>query len=385
MPPASTREHRVDFLRGLVLVFIFINHIPGNLVSQWTPARFGFSDSAEVFVLLAGFASAQAYFFPLYQKGAVREAFSKVFARVLTLYLWHLGTMCAAIALVLAFGFWANPGYMTDAVPPLFLNVKPFFEHLEKGIVGIFTLGHQFGYFNILPMYAALLVFLPLIMFLGARSLVLLAGTSVMVWLCVGFFRINFPNSLVPGGWFFNPLAWQLIFVFGFILGVRWRSRAERPPLPFALRLGLVGGALAYVLCSAYIILSKRYSLMFTVIPQMPPFWAFDKTYASIPRLMHLVSLGILVTLTPVWSWLGRLPSSHPLTILGRHALPVFGIGSVLNLFFSMLRLELGGGVLVDVGVVLAQLFLVWAVALFLEQKKKKNFPSALSPFLGKL
>ena len=62
------REHRVDFLRGIALATIFINHIPGNVLSHFTPVNFGFSDAAEIFVTLAGFAAAQAYF-PTYAKG----------------------------------------------------------------------------------------------------------------------------------------------------------------------------------------------------------------------------------------------------------------------------------------------------------------------------
>ena len=45
--PSSTRRSRddaVDFCRGLALLIIFINHIPSNEVSLYTPSRFGFSD-----------------------------------------------------------------------------------------------------------------------------------------------------------------------------------------------------------------------------------------------------------------------------------------------------------------------------------------------------
>ena len=44
----------VDFWRGMALVTIFINHIPGNYYSRFTHANFSFSDSADLFVFLAG-------------------------------------------------------------------------------------------------------------------------------------------------------------------------------------------------------------------------------------------------------------------------------------------------------------------------------------------
>ena len=65
---AQGRDHRIDWLRGIALVSIFINHMPGNRLENWTTRNFGFSDAAELFVLLAGMAAAFA-FFPRMLKG----------------------------------------------------------------------------------------------------------------------------------------------------------------------------------------------------------------------------------------------------------------------------------------------------------------------------
>src|SRR5258708_16724621 len=46
----------VDFWRGLALVFIFINHIPGTYYTRFTHADYSISDSADLFVFLAGWA-----------------------------------------------------------------------------------------------------------------------------------------------------------------------------------------------------------------------------------------------------------------------------------------------------------------------------------------
>jgi hypothetical protein len=46
----------IDFWRGLALVFIFINHIPGIYYSRLTHANYSLSDSADLFVFLAGWA-----------------------------------------------------------------------------------------------------------------------------------------------------------------------------------------------------------------------------------------------------------------------------------------------------------------------------------------
>ena len=52
--PPSGRVDAVDFWRGIVLVAILCDHIPGNLIEKATPRNFALSDSAEAFVFLSG-------------------------------------------------------------------------------------------------------------------------------------------------------------------------------------------------------------------------------------------------------------------------------------------------------------------------------------------
>jgi hypothetical protein len=48
------RANAIDFWRGFALVTIFLNHIPGLYYSQFTHANISISDSADLFVFLAG-------------------------------------------------------------------------------------------------------------------------------------------------------------------------------------------------------------------------------------------------------------------------------------------------------------------------------------------
>ncbi len=50
------RDTRLDVLRGLALITIFINHVPGQIFEYATTKNFGFSDAAEAFVLISGIA-----------------------------------------------------------------------------------------------------------------------------------------------------------------------------------------------------------------------------------------------------------------------------------------------------------------------------------------
>ena len=48
------QANAVDFWRGFALVSIFINHIPGIFYERLTHRNLSISDSAELFVFLAG-------------------------------------------------------------------------------------------------------------------------------------------------------------------------------------------------------------------------------------------------------------------------------------------------------------------------------------------
>ena len=62
MPASPTsRDLRLDFFRGVALIFIFIDHIPENILSYFTLEAFGFFDAAEVFIFISGFTAALVY------------------------------------------------------------------------------------------------------------------------------------------------------------------------------------------------------------------------------------------------------------------------------------------------------------------------------------
>jgi hypothetical protein len=50
--PGKRRDERLDFFRGLALVFIFLNHIPNNAVSWISSRNWGLSDATEIFVFV---------------------------------------------------------------------------------------------------------------------------------------------------------------------------------------------------------------------------------------------------------------------------------------------------------------------------------------------
>lgn len=358
----SRRDYRVDFLRGLALVSIFINHVPGNFYEKLTHKNFGFSDAAEVFVILAGFASAYAYF-ARFERGETWEATLKAWRRAGVLYVSHVVTTVAGVALFcLATLYFTHQGYLDDTI--VFMNTKPLMDDTVRGFIGLVTLGHQLGYFNILPMYMALLLMLPAIMILAKRSLWLLFAVSLTLWFMTGYFAFDVPNYPLPGGWFFNPLAWQFLFVVGFILG---QCQREAKPIPFS--------GLLYGLCALYLVLAWwwvpfDWLINFSGIQLPATIWSFDKGFVAWPRLLHVLALGYVVMMSPLGRLMHLIPATNFFTAMGRHSLPVFCVGSLLSMAGTIVRYEVGGSLTVDTLIIAAGLAVMAILARILDGRK---------------
>src|SRR5258708_39506878 len=79
------RDLRLDLFRGLSLLFIFIDHIPNNVLSYVTLHSIAFSDAAEVFIFISGYAAATVYGMVFQRHGGV-AATGQICRRIWRLY-----------------------------------------------------------------------------------------------------------------------------------------------------------------------------------------------------------------------------------------------------------------------------------------------------------
>jgi hypothetical protein len=357
LAPDAGRDLRIDWLRGLALASIFVNHMPGNRFENWTTRNFGFSDAAEVFVLLAGVAAAFA-FFNRFERGQQAAMSLKAARRSVTLYLAHVGSTVAAIALFLAAAVATSEhGYLE------LISVAPLIENPWIGLVGVVTGGSQLGFFNILPLYVMLLLALPGFLWLAVRDLRLLIAVSLAVYLAaqvLGLRMVGYPDEFA---WFFNPFAWQLLFVSGLALGIM-RLRGLSVPYHWA----------AYGLAVGYLVFSAVWmvaSLGGHLTAGWVPGWidTLHKSNLPPPRLLHVLALAYVLVHSRVWQHLTPVAKADPLfTRLGRHSLPVFVAGSLLSMVGYISLVYIGRSILwVDVLVTVLGLAGMWLVALAAE------------------
>ena len=280
---ATSRDHRIDFWRGVALVMIFFNHVPGTLWENFTSRNFGFSDAAELFVFLAGFAAAFAYGRP-FLAGNRLIASVKAFRRAGVLYLVQMMlTMLAVGLFAWAAMIYGDGGFFQR------INLESILLKPLDTMFGFAVLGHQLGYVNILPMYSVLLIMVPALLWLASKSLNLMLAASLILWVAAWTFRLDLPNYPNPGGWFFNPIAWQVIFAVGLYCGLRKAS--GRPSVPY--RPWLFWSALAYLIGSFVVTEYGLWSLIASQQSWLPGILvAFDKTYVTAPRLLHVLALA---------------------------------------------------------------------------------------------
>ncbi|HTN64120.1 MAG TPA: OpgC domain-containing protein, partial [Devosia sp.] len=248
-------------------------------------------------------------------------------------------------------------------------NIPKLFVEPLATLIGIPLLTHQLGYLNILPLYITLLLATPLLIWVGLRWPVLLLGASVALWAMAGQFRLNLPNYPNAGGWFFNPLSWQILFVTGLLCGMAMKQGKRffpRTQLLFGLTLGWVLLVLLWI--KLPLIGSAGMAGLSALSQAGLPFYLtwFDKTFVALPRLLHALALFYVVASIGSIRGFAQTAWAAPLRLLGRQGLPVFAFGTVLSMALQAIKVPLPQDVLIDtmlLGTGLAlQLGLAWAL-----------------------
>src|SRR5262249_4831506 len=272
------RVDAIDFWRGFALLTIFIDHLPDNAFQNFTIRNFGLSDAAELFVFLSGASVALAYGTRFF-KGETWAGVRAVFRRAFTLYWVQALTSLVIIALfAAAAGWWDNDDLVEDPDRDLVVSSP------VQGIVAMLAMTHQLGNVNILPMYIALLLMAPVLLLLARRSDWLMLAGSVGLYAVTRVFDLNMPTWPLEGGWYFNPLAWQLLFAIGIFVG----RRVKTGGIGYDRRLFAL--CLAIVVAGAFAV-TDGFHLM-------PGLWArllevldHDKSDLGLARLVHFLAL----------------------------------------------------------------------------------------------
>ncbi|MNJ26506.1 OpgC protein [compost metagenome] len=319
------RDPRIDFFRGLALIFIFWDHIPHNPLGQITLRNIGFSDAAEVFVFLAGYAAVLAYGKVLQRDGYL-IACVKILRRTWVLYVVHIFLLAMLMGIV----FYANSHVQTrDLVEEM--GLTHFITNPQQALTDELLLRFKPNLMDPLPLYIVLLAGLAIALPLLLRHTWAVVGVSMAVYLMAPKLGWNLAN-FSDGVWYFNPVTWQFLFVLGgaaAIHGQRPRAPQTRP----LLRQPLFLAAAVYSLLAGLITVSWRWpeihdALMPAAISEL--LYPISKTDLSPPRLLHFLALAyVTAKLLPDSRWTQNWLAGQTCR-MGRYSLEVFCLGVLL-------------------------------------------------------
>jgi len=358
------QANAVDFWRGFALATIFINHIPGIFYSRFTHAKLSLSDSAEIFVFLAGWA---LRYTTRSRQGQPIYLALRLGRRAIELYAAHIViTMIAIATLALSATLLSNPQMLE------WHHAGALFQEPVQTHLGLALLSFQLDFFNILPLYVILMMAAPMFVAIDRYSPYVLLLLSMAIYLVTLSTPVRIPTWPVEGQWFFNPLAWQLVFVLGFVL-----AREDGTGGFVRRHIAIIRWvSLPIVLISALVVWNTWWWTDPTAVPQPRLFFVPDKTYVTPMRLIQFLALVALAT--AAYPAIKRaVPAMVEfLSMLGRHSLVVFCVGSILSLAGYIARFVYEPDLVLDTVIVVSGIAIMALAAQLAEWHQQMRIPS---------
>jgi hypothetical protein len=206
------RDLRLDLLRGIGQWMVFLDHIPYDFLNWFTIRNYGFSDAAEIFVFISGYSIGFAYG-PAVKAGQFVAGAKRLWTRASQLYVAHIFLFLfftAQIARTAA--RFDNPMYKDE------FNVAQFLDRADIMIGQALLLKYKPVNLDVLPLYIVLVLAAPAVLWGLLRRPNWTLLCSAVLYFAARYFDWNLPSF--PGGkWYFNPFAWQFLFVFGIWCG----------------------------------------------------------------------------------------------------------------------------------------------------------------------
>src|SRR5882724_6124608 len=291
------RDLRLDLFRGIALWLIFLDHIPSNLVAWGTIRNYGFSDATEIFVFVSGYTAAFVYGREMRERGFL-IAGAHILRRAWQIYVAHVFLFAIYLAEIsyVATSF-ENPLYAEE------MNILDFLKQPEVTIVEALLLKFKPSNMDILPLYIVLLLLFPPTLWLLQFRSSLALGASVLLYVLTWTFNWNLP-SYPSGHWYFNPFAWQLLFVFG-----AWCA---------------LGGA------------QRLEELIYPI----------DKVNLDVLRFAHFLALAVVTVRFLPREWPGlKSRWAWPPIVCGQHSLEIFCLGVFLSFAAHFAMVEVSGAI----------------------------------------
>ena len=361
--PPSKRDLRLDLFRGLANWLMFLGHVSTSVLAWFSFRNYGFSDGADLFVFISGYTSALVFGRRMIEGGFLFGT-TRLLRRVWQIYVAHILLFIFYLASVHFLSNHFNSSGLIDRFNVAHLGNTPV-EAITQGLL----LRYKPLNLDVLPLYVVLMGAFPPVLWLMLRHRNWVMAGSVLLYFAARQFGWNLP-SYPSGVWYFNPFAWQLLFVLG-----AWLALGGAKTVHFLVRSRTVlACGLAYLLFAAVMTLA---GLLPELQKLLPPalFEAFnpnDKTNLAPYRFLHLAIVIILgAHFIPIDAAGLQAAIWKPLIKCGQQSLEVFAVGIYLSFIGYFILHTTSDGIVAQLLVGTAGLGIMTAVAYYRSWSKR--------------
>lgn len=361
----NDQDLRLNLFLGLANLYLFLDHIPNNVVNLITSRNYGFSGAADLFVFISGYTAATVYGRIMLERGVIVGA-TRIFKRTWQLYAAYIVLFTSY---VVSIGYIAGQYSASDLIGEF--NISAFIEHPVKILYHALFLQSKALNLDVLQLYTVLMLCFPPVLWAMMRKPALTMAASLALYFGArvsGWNLASYPD----GEWFLNPFCWQLLFVFG-----AWAAlhRAQDTPrfLRSAIALDL---AIAYLIFAFVMTMAGR----FTAFGQLFPAWLLDafnpndKEYLAPYRALHFVLTVFVVTRFMPKDWPGlKWTMFDPLIKCGEQSLAVFCVGVFVAFIGHFTLMISSGSVMTQILVSTTGIAILTLVAYYITWSKAQD------------
>jgi hypothetical protein len=370
--PDKGRDLRLDLFRGVANWAIYLDHIPDNVVNWITTRNYGFSDAADLFVFISGYTASFVYARMMLERGFIVGA-TRLTKRVWQLYVAHIILFVIYIASIsyLALRFGDSELVNEFNVVGLIDNAT---ETLRQGLFLKFKPVNL----DVLPLYIVLMGLFPPVLWIMLRQPNWTMLAAIVLWLVSRQTGWNLPAYPV-GTWYFNPFAWQVLFIFG-----AWCALGgARQSAAVIMHPATLWFCIAYMILALVMTMAGRFPTFGDMFPQ----WLYstfnpnDKTNLAPYRFLHFIVIVILVIRFVPKDWPGlEWKIFDPLVVCGQQSLAVFCVGVFLS-FVAHFQLTMSSGsLLAQIFVSVTGIAIMTIVAYYISWSKRQDKPLPKTP-----
>jgi hypothetical protein len=365
--PEKGRDLRLDLFRGIANWAIYLDHIPDNVVNWITTRNYGFSDAADLFVFISGYTASFVYARMMLERGFIVGA-TRLTKRVWQLYVAHV---ILFVIYIVSIGYVAQRYSDPDIINEF--NVAGLVDNAAETLRQGLLLKFKPVNLDVLPLYIVLMGLFPPVLWMMLRLPGLTMLASIALWLAARQFGWNLA-AYPAGTWYFNPMCWQVLFVFGSWCALGGAKKSRR----------IIDSPVTVYVCVAYLVLAMVMTMAgkFPDFGAMFPHWLYstfnpnDKTNLAPYRFLHFVAIVIMIIRFVPKDWRGlEWKIFDPLVVCGQQSLAVFCVGVFLSFVGHFELMMSSGSLFAQIFVSVTGIAIMTVVAYYISWSKKQDKP----------